>query len=89
MRGELETLKEISEHFGVCVERVRQWTVEFFGEIYDPRYERRRRMIIIIRSLIEKHGVEKTKTLYPDMNRSYLQEAINSLIPRSHKNGNE
>lgn len=86
MREELETLKEIAKHFNVCVERIRQWTVEFFGEIYDPRYERRKRTIEVIKSLIKRHGVEKTRTLYPDINRSYLQEAIDNSIPK-HGNG--
>lgn len=76
MRENLETLRSISGFFNVSSERVRQWMVEFFGEKYDPRCERRKKTIKAIKELIEKHGVEKTRALYPGINKSYLQSAI-------------
>lgn len=79
MRENLKSLKEISEHFSVSIERVRQWMVDFFGEKYDPRYERRKKTIRAIEKLINKHGIERTKDLYPGINKSYLQSAINSV----------
>jgi len=77
MRDNFNTLKQISEQFKVSKERVRQWMVIFFEEKYDPRYERRKNKINAIRKLIENHGIEKTQALYPGINKSYLQAAIN------------
>lgn len=79
MRENLVTLKDISEHFDVSIERVRQWMIDFFEERYDPRYERRKRTIEAIEKLIDKHGIKRTKDLYPGINKSYLQSAINSV----------
>ena len=77
-RENLDTLKSISEHFEISIERVRQWMIEFFGEKYDPRYERRKRKIETIKNLIEKHGIEKAQVLCPGINRSYLRTAIHN-----------
>ena len=79
MREKLESLDEISKRFGVCKERARQWMTELFDEQYDPRKERRRRKVEIVKDLIKKHGVEKTKCLYPGLNKEYLKEAIKNL----------
>jgi len=79
MREKLETLEKISNKFGVCKERVRQWMTDLFDEKYDPRNERRKRKIEVIKKLIQKHGVEKTKALYSGLNKSYLKEAIKEL----------
>lgn len=79
MRDGFETLKSLSKQFEVSKERIRQWMLLFFGEKYDPRYERRKHKVESIKSLIRKHGVEKTEKLYSGINRSYLQEAISNL----------
>ena len=85
MRENLNTLKEISKHFEISIERVRQWMIDFFGEKYDPRKERKEKTIRAIRSLIKKHGIEKAKTFYPNVNKNYLQIAINSFINENDK----
>lgn len=41
MQSMLIPQKTIAKHFGVSQERIRQWTVEFFGYKYDPRQQRR------------------------------------------------
>lgn len=79
MREECETLDSIAMHFGVSKERVRQWMTELFLEKYDPRYERRKRRIEAIESLIKKNGIEKTKELYPGINKHYLKSAIKNI----------
>lgn len=79
MRSALSTQKAISLHFGVSVERVRQWMIEFFGEIYDPREERKLMRVKSIENSIRKNGIEKTKLLYPEINRVYLKTAISNL----------
>lgn len=78
MKDNFETLKKISECFKVSKERVRQWMIIFFGEKYDPRYERRENKIKAIKTLIEKYGIEKTKALCSGTNKDYLQIAINN-----------
>ena len=80
MRENLESLNEISKRFGVCKERARQWMTEIFHENYDPRNERKRKKVEILKELIQEHGVEKTKSLYPGINKGYLEEAIKQLI---------
>jgi len=50
MRALLMPLKNIAETFGVSRERVRQWMLEFFGEKYDPRPDRRKRKQEILES---------------------------------------
>lgn len=74
MRTELETLLSISNHFGVSRERTRQWMKEFFGN-YDPRYERRKRRIASVKSLLQEHGKEELLKIYPSVNKEYLKEA--------------
>jgi len=79
MRERLDSLDKISKRFGVCKERVRQWMVEMFDETYDKRRERRLRKVEIVKDSIKKHGIEKTKALFPGLNRRYLKEAIKNL----------
>ena len=79
MREDLATLKEISEHFGISRERIRQLMVDLFKENYDPRYERREKTIRAIKNLIVNYGVEKVQVLYLKMNRDYLQAAVDAF----------
>jgi hypothetical protein len=79
MRENYESLDRIAFTFRVSKERARQWMVEFFGERYDPRTKRRERRIEAMKKVIKKHGVEKTKELYPGINRYYLREAIKQI----------
>ena len=79
MRDDCETLLNISTHFGVSKERVRQWMEEIFNSPYDPRAKRREIRVEAIKKLIQLHGVEKTKQLYSGINKSYLAEAIKNI----------
>jgi len=85
MRENLDTLKKISECFGVSGERARQWMIEFFEEKYDPRYKRRKKAIEAIKVLIDKYGLKKTRVLCQGTNKSYLKAAIDSF----HQQKNE
>ena len=76
MKANFDTLKEISEYFGVSKERVRQWMIELFGEKYDTRYDRRDKRIEIVQQLIKKIGIENVKKMYPNINKDYLRYAI-------------
>lgn len=50
MRALMFTQKYIAKHFDVSIERVRQWMIEFFGSVYDPRPDRR---TIIIQNMVD------------------------------------
>ncbi len=50
LRSMLYTKSYIGSHFGVTPDRVRQWTVQFFGSAYDPRPDRKE---AIIHNMIE------------------------------------
>ena len=41
MRALLFSQRHIANHFGVTRDRVRQWTIQFFGRTYDPRPEKK------------------------------------------------
>ena len=76
MRDRLLTLEEIANHFNVSKTRVAQWMEEIFGEKYDPREARKQKEITDIATLIKKHGVKKTKEIYPSVNKFYFRDAI-------------
>ena len=76
LRENLISLDNIAAHYGVTKERVRQWMVELFGEKYDPREERREKIIDLFAHLIKNHGEKEALRMYPQINRYYKKEAI-------------
>lgn len=54
----------IANHFGVTKERVRQWMLEFFGSEYDPRIDRKDRMISNMEDFAKIHTEEEFREAY-------------------------
>ncbi len=65
MRGTLATQEAIAIAYRVSKERVRQWMLEFFGDVYDPRPERKES---IIQSMIDFAKMNP----YEDFKYAYL-----------------
>lgn len=55
MRATSQTQDVIANHFGVTKERIRQWMVEFFGSEYDPRIDRKIRMMASMEDFARIH----------------------------------
>lgn len=79
MKSNLATLKQISEHFGVGKERVRQWMVDLTGEKYDPRFERRSRRIEEISMFLKGLDPEQRKKYQKMVGKDYYKKAMEKL----------
>lgn len=64
MRSMAYPQDEIASHFGVVKERVRQWMVEFFGCEYDPRIDRRNKMMSCMLDFAKIHPIDEFYEAY-------------------------
>lgn len=82
MRSLSNTQDMIANHFGVSKERVRQWMLEFFGSEYDPRQERRDRMMNSMIDFARNHEIEDFKEAYngSEYYNEVLKECNNQKI---------
>jgi hypothetical protein len=74
MRADLSPQKVISHHFGVSQEAVRKWMLEFFGEKYDPRLQRREISIERMVQFYKDTSMESFKRAY--RGSAYYQRVI-------------
>lgn len=74
MRSSSNTQDMIANHFGVSKERVRQWMIEFFGSEYDPRQDRKERMMNSMLDFARKNALEDFKEAYTGS--EYFQEVL-------------
>ena len=74
-KNNLETLLNIAKHFGVSKERAKQWMVEFYGENYDPRKERRESSIQVMLDFAKDHTEEEFNEAFSLHNEDYKLEA--------------
>ena len=68
----------IASHFGVSRERVRQWMLEFFGNSYDPRMDRKE---VLVAGMVEfaKNNPKKDFRI-AFSNTEYYREALEMCI---------
>ena len=78
MTAFLNTQDSIAKHFGVVKERIRQWNKEFFGETYDPRYERRDLIIERMIQFYNKNTIEEFKEAYSGT--EYYKEVLKTVM---------
>lgn len=71
-----KTQEEIADYFGVTKEALRDWTISFFGERYDPRYDRREKRIDTLIEYMKTHSEQETKEAFRFENKEYYQEAL-------------
>lgn len=74
MRSMAITQDNIAKHFGVTKERVRQWMLEFFGSEYDPRQERKERMMNSMVCFAKFNSAEDFKEAYSSS--EYYKEVL-------------
>lgn len=77
-RSTVTSLKSIAEHFEVSRERVRQWFKEFYKEEYDPRPERRKRIIDSMIDFARKNTESDFEEAFGGYNSEYYSIAIES-----------
>ena len=90
MRKNLLTLQEIAKCFGVSKVRVAQWMEGFFGEKYDPRMQRRERMICAMIEFAKEHTEREFIEAFRLQNFDYFYEALrrikgNNLFKKDEK----
>jgi predicted transcriptional regulator len=79
MRKNLLTLQEIAKCFGVTKTRIAQLMVLFFGEKYDPRMQRRERMICAMIEFAKEHTEREFIEAYRLQNFDYFYEAVRRI----------
>lgn len=76
MKKNFFTLLEIAKHFGVSKERARQWMIELFGEKYDPRMQRREKVIQAMLEFASEHTEKEFEEAFKLQNKDYFTEAL-------------
>ena len=79
MSASLETM---AIHFQVSRERIRQWFKEFYKEQYDPRPERRKRIIESMIEFASKNTEEDFKEAFGTYNTEYYAIALSTCYDK-------
>lgn len=75
-KEERMTLKYISDHFGVSRFAVQEWMLELYGTSYDPRQERKEKILQSMLDFAKKHTLEEFKDAYYYISKHYYNKAL-------------
>lgn len=81
-KEELMTLPFIAKHFGVDKETVRAWFIDLYGITYDPRQQRKERIINSMLKFAETHTIVEFKETYYYAAPHYYNEAVAETFSR-------
>lgn len=76
MKGEGFSTEFIGDHFGITRERVRQLIKDIYNIEYDPRIERKEKIINSMLKFAKKHSLEEFRDAYYYTGKYYYDIAL-------------